>query len=75
MMNKILFITVVALVAFSSCKKDRTCTCITTVGLQGLDPIGSDTIINGTRAKAQDECSSLGKDEGLASTTCRLLLN
>ncbi len=70
-MNKILFLSVVVLVAVSSCKKDHTCTC-TKTGFLGVDAVISDTIINGTRRKAKEECSNLGKDEGLVFTICEL---
>jgi len=54
-MKNLFILTVFALIALTSCKKDYTCTC--TVDFMG-QPISTSTTINATKADAEKACEA-----------------
>ena len=64
---------VLATLAFTSCKKDHTCTCTTTVG--GISSTRTYDLQNQTLRDAEDACERYETDAnsgGIGTTSCHL---
>ncbi|MFT6211136.1 MAG: hypothetical protein ACJATE_001767 [Bacteroidia bacterium] len=68
-MKKVFGVLAIALMAggMTSCKKDFTCTCTTSV--TGTTPITTSTTINATKADAEEACES---GNAVANVSCSL---
>jgi hypothetical protein len=53
-MKKVLLIAVVAVASLASCKKDRTCTCVTTTSGGTMTEVT--TLYKATKGDAREEC-------------------
>ena len=63
-MKKTLFIVAIATLSLTSCKKDYTCSCDTTVTAAGVKTVTTSTVIfNDTQSNATTSCDAL--DTGL----------
>lgn len=68
-MKKIMFSALVlGLFAFSSCKKDYTCECTTTVS--GQQPTIVTSIVNGTKSEAKSSCENGSSSAGGFTINC-----
>jgi len=66
-------VAIVASFAFTSCKKDYTCTCTTTLG--GISSTKTYDLTNQTHVDANDACERYESDmngSGPTTTTCHL---
>jgi len=68
-MKKSLLIAAVAGLAFASCKKDYTCTCVS----NGTVQTGSYTVtIHATKGNAKTQCTSYNESDPKYATTCTI---
>jgi hypothetical protein len=68
-MKNLFILTVFALTALTSCKKDYTCTCTATVfGVSA----SSSTIINDTKSKAKDKCDQGDVADANSTVNCEI---
>lgn len=69
-MKKFLLIAVVIVAGLSSCKKDYTCECTTSVS--GSDDISASTTINASKKDAEEACENGTSSVGGVSVTCEI---
>ena len=72
-MKRVFFILLISggfATVFSSCKKDYTCTCTTTVG--GVSTSTVHDLTNQTYRDADEACEKFEEDNGVSITNCHL---
>jgi len=70
-MKKIVFISAIIVLA-TACKKDYTCTCITTENTGVVAPVTEIININAKKSNAEDTCNSKSKTDANFTTVCNL---
>jgi len=69
----ILGVAFIASMGFTSCKKDYTCTCTSTIDFLGTSSSSSSsTTIHDTKKKAKDACEGGTVTSSYASVTCAI---
>lgn len=71
-MKKVLAIAILGTLTLASCKKDRTCECVTTNSADATVNIKQTTTINGTKSDAEAACNEGDVSVGTLSTACEL---
>lgn len=73
-MKKLLLVAAVAMFAMTSCKKDYTCECTSTVGQNGSTTSStSTTTLKAKKADAKKACESTSQDQSAGGYTSKVV--